>query len=185
MSKEFEGDLFLAKPTSNKKKMTGHIKKPHTDISTGPIGCGITHLVLDLIESECKKHFEYYKNIFIICPTLSNNTTYLSRNWVKNDNQDNQVWLVEPGDRLYEWIKKLSQLLRRLEVLFIIDDLIADECLDKKRQPILELSFTGRHQNHYFWLLTQSYTAFKASFQGFFCVVSKREGRPQENTRGK
>ena len=117
------------------------------------MGCGKTHLVLDLIENEYKMFFDY---IIIICPTLRDNATYLSRNSVKNDNQ---VWLVEPGERLYEWIQKLSQLLRLLEVLLIIDDLIADECLDKKRQPLSELSLTGRHQNHYLWLLTQSYTA--------------------------
>ena len=87
---------------------------------TGPMSCGKTHLVLDLIENEYKKHFEY---IIIICPTLRDNATYLSRNLVINDNQ---LWLIEPGDKLYEWIQKLSQLLRPLEVLFIIDDLNAD-----------------------------------------------------------
>ena len=43
--------------------------------------------------------------------------------------------------------------------LFIIDDIIANESLDKRRQPLLELSISGRHQGHYLWLLTQSYTA--------------------------
>ena len=47
--------------------MTGYIKKPHTAIFTSPTGCGKTHLVLDLIEKENKKHFDY---IIIICPTL-------------------------------------------------------------------------------------------------------------------
>ena len=31
--------------------------------------------------------------------------------------------------------------------------------LDKRRQPLLELSISGRHRGHYLWLLTQSYTA--------------------------
>ena len=131
--------------------ITGYIKK-HAGLFTGLMGCGKTHLVLDLIENEYKKHFDY---IIIICPTVRDNASYLSRNWVKNDNQ---VWLVEPGSRLHEWIQRLSQFLRHLEVLFIIDDLIADECLDEKRQPLLELSITGRHRNHYLWLLAQSYT---------------------------
>ena len=107
------------------------------------MGCGKTHLVLDLVENEYIKHFDY---IIIIWPTFSDNATYLSRNRVKNDNQ---VSFVEPGVRLYECIKKLPQLLRRQEVLFIIDDLIADECLGKKRQPLLELYITRRHRNHY------------------------------------
>ena len=37
--------------------------------------------------------------------------------------------------------------------------MIADETLDKKRHPLLELAISGRHKNHSLWLLTQSYTA--------------------------
>ena len=45
------------------------------------------------------------------------------------------------------------------EVLFIIDDIIADEGLDKRKQSLLELAISGRHRDHYLWLLTQSYSA--------------------------
>ena len=30
---------------------------------------------------------------------------------------------------------------------------------DKRRQPLLELCISGRHQGHHLWLLTQSYSA--------------------------
>ena len=52
----------------------------------------------------------------------------------------------------------MSQLLAHSETLFIIDDIIADESLDKRRQSLLELAISGRHRNHYLWMLTQSYT---------------------------
>ena len=55
-------------------------------------------------------------------------------------------------------MKKLPELIRFQEVLLIIDDIIANECLDKRRQPLLDLSISGRHRGHYLWLLTQSYT---------------------------
>ena len=42
---------------------------------------------------------------------------------------------------------------------FIIDYIIANKDLDKRRQPLLELSISGRHWNNYLWLLTQSYSA--------------------------
>ena len=45
--------------------MAGYIKEPHTTIFTSPSKCGKTHLVLDLIEKEYNKHFDY---ILIICP---------------------------------------------------------------------------------------------------------------------
>ena len=53
----------------------------------------------------------------------------------------------------------MSELLRSLEVLFIIDDIIANENLDKRRQPLLQLSISDRHRGRYLWLLTQLYFA--------------------------
>ena len=53
----------------------------------------------------------------------------------------------------------LWQMLACSETLFIIDDINADESLDKLRQSLLELAISGRHRNHYLWLLTQSYSA--------------------------
>ena len=133
--------------------MTGYIKKSHTTIFTGPTGCGKTYLVLDLIEKEYTKHFAY---IVIICPTLRWNKTYHFKDWIKNDDK---VWLIEPKDKPYQWIEKFSQLLARSETLFIIDVIIGDEGLDKRRQPLLELAISGRHRDYYLWLLTQSYSA--------------------------
>ena len=131
--------------------MTGYIKEPNTAIFAGQTGCGKTHLVLELTEKEYNKHFDF---IVIICSTLQENSTYHAKEWIKTD--DN-VWLVDPKDNLYQWIQKLSELLRFLEVLFVIDDIIANKDLDKTRQPLLELSILRRHRGRYLWLLTQSY----------------------------
>ena len=64
--------------------MTDYIKEPHTTIFTNPRGCGKTHLVLDLIEKEYNKHFDY---IIIIWPTLPWNKTYHFKDWIKNDDK--------------------------------------------------------------------------------------------------
>ena len=116
--------------------MTGYIKKPHTAIFIGQTGCGKTHFVLGFIEKEYKNHFEY---IAIICPILRENSTYHAEEWIKNDDK---VWLVEMKDNLYQCIKKFSESIRFFEVLFIIDDIIANECLDKRRQRQLELAIS-------------------------------------------
>ena len=63
-------DIFLGGSparASNKKRITGYIKGPHTAIFTGQAKCGKAHLILELIEKEYNKHFDY---IVIICPTL-------------------------------------------------------------------------------------------------------------------
>ena len=54
-------------------------------------------------------------------------------------------------------IEKISNLLAGSATLFLINDIIADESLDKRRQPLLELAISGRHRQHSLWLLTQSY----------------------------
>ena len=95
----------------------------------GQTGCGKTCLLLELIEKEYNKHVDF---IVIICPTLQENSTFHLKEWIKTD--DN-VWLVDPRDNLYQWIKKLSELLRFLEVLFLIDDIKVNKDLDKRSSP--------------------------------------------------
>ena len=56
-------------------------------------------------------------------------------------------------------IEKISNLLAGEKAQFLIDDIIADETLDKHHQPLLEIVISGRHRGHSLWLLTQSYTA--------------------------
>ena len=57
----------MEKTSIKSKRITGYIKKPHTSIFIGQTGYGKTHLVLELIEKEYNKDFDY---IVIISPTL-------------------------------------------------------------------------------------------------------------------
>ena len=84
------------------------------------------------------------------------NSTYKNRSW---DSNDPDVIPIEPGNQLYYLIEKISNLLAGDKTLFLIDDIIAYETLDKRRQPLLELAISGRHRGHSLWLVTQLYTA--------------------------
>ena len=128
------------------------MKEPHTALFVAPTGVGKTHLALNLLENEYRNHFDL---IVIICPTLRYDSTYKSRGWVWNDPD---VIPIELGNNLYYLIEKISNLLAGSKILFLIDDIIADETLDKCHQPLLELAILGRHKGHSLWLLTQSYT---------------------------
>ena len=102
------------------------MKEPHTALFVAPTGVGKTHLALDLLEKEHKNHFDF---TIIICPTLKHNETYRSRKWVWTDPE---VILINRGNSLYNWIEKIGNLLAGSKTLFLIDDIIADENLDKK-----------------------------------------------------
>ena len=108
------------------------MKEPHTALFIAP-----THLALSLLENEYRNHLDF---IVIICPTLAHNETYKSRGWVQNDPD---VILIEPGNQLHYLIEKISNLLAGSKTLFLIDDIIANEALDKCRQPLLEISDIG------------------------------------------
>ena len=129
------------------------MKELHTALFVAPTGVGKTHLALNLLKNEYRNHFYF---IVIICPTLEHNETYKSRGWVWNDPD---VIPIEPDNNLYYLIEKISNLLTGSKTLFLIDDIIADEALDKCRQPLLGQAISGRHRGHSLWLLTQSYTA--------------------------
>ena len=130
-----------------------YLKEPHTALFAGPTSCGKTEKALQLLENEYKNYFDF---IIIISPTLRYNKTYLCRQWIRNDDY---VSLINPGDYLFEWIEKLGDILAGWKTLFLLDDIIADESLNKKRTSLLELAISGRHKNHSLWILTQSYCA--------------------------
>ena len=81
-------------------------------------------------------------------------------------------------------IEKISNLLAGDKTLFLIDDIIADETLDKRCQPLLELAISGRHRGHSLWLLTQSYTAIPDNIrrQAKMLYVWYPENRTDLNT---
>ena len=79
---------------------------------------------------------------------LKHNETFKSRGW---DWNDPDVIPIEPGNHLFNWIEKISNLLAGSKTLFLIDDIIADEALVKRHQPLSELVISGRHS---LWLLT-------------------------------
>ena len=115
------------------------MKKSHTALFIAPTGVGKTHLVFDVLETESKL-----------------------RNWIW---ADPEVILIEPRNSLYNWIEKIGNLLAGSKILFLIDDIIVDETLNKQRQPLLELVISGRHKKHLIWLLTQLYTAISKNIR--------------------
>ena len=64
---------------------------------------------------------------------------------------DPEVILEEPCNQLYYLIEKYSKLLAGSKTLFLIDDIIADEALDKRCQPLLGLAISGRHRAYSLW----------------------------------
>ena len=93
----------------------------------------------------------------ILCPTISDNETYLSRKWIFDDRN---VFIADPSEgKLNEWIKLFKSMLKGHQTLFIIDDCSAEGEINKKRDALSELAFSGRHRSYFLWVLTQKYNS--------------------------
>ena len=103
------------------------MKEPYTALFVALTRVGRTYIALSLLENEYRNQFDF---IVIICPTLRYNSPYKSRGWVWNDPE---VIPTEPGNQLYYLIEKISNLLAEFVTLFLIDDIIANETLYKRR----------------------------------------------------
>ena len=61
--------------------------------------------------------------------------------------------------KLNEWIRLFKSALKGHQTLFIIDDCSAEGEINKKRDALSELAFSGRHRNHSLWVLMQKYNS--------------------------
>ena len=130
-------------------------KFPHSAMFVGvTAACSKPEFLLRLLETEYKSHFEF---IVILCPTILDNKTYLSRKWILDDK--NIFTVCDIDGKLNEWIKLFKSALKGYQTLFIIDDCSAEGEIKKKRDALKELAFSGRHRNHSLWVLMQKYNS--------------------------
>ena len=119
--------------------------EPHTALFVAPTRIGKTHLALDLLEREYPNDFDF---VVIFSPTLQYNKTYHQRKWF---NTNLCIIQIKLGNHLYDYIEKIGNIWPGSKTLFLIDDIIANETLDKQRQLLLDLAISGRHKNHSLW----------------------------------
>ena len=129
-------------------------KFSHSAMLVGVTACGKTEFLLRLLETEYENQFEF---IVILCPTILDDKTYLSRKWIFDDK--NVFIVCDVNGLLNGWIKLFKNALKGYQTLFIIDDFSAEGEINKKRDALSELAFSGRHRNHSLWVLTQKYNS--------------------------
>ena len=126
---------------------------PHSAIICGQTSCGKTVFVLDLLEGPYRGVF---RHIVILCPTARHNKTYQERSWIW---KDPEIFIVDPGERLHDYLRALYQCFEGEPTLYLIDDCAATKALTKKKDMLSELAFSGRHAGASVWVLTQKFNA--------------------------
>ena len=88
----------------------------HSAIICGQTGCSKTVYVLDILESHYRESFA---NTVLLCPTVRWNKAYLACRWIWTDPE---VYVVEPGEHLHDWLLVLYGCFTGDPTLFIIND---------------------------------------------------------------
>ena len=101
-------------------------KFSHSAMFVGVTACSKTEFLLHLLEIEYKNHFEF---IIILCPTILDNKTYLSRKWIFDDK--NVFIMCDMNGSLNEWIKLFKNALNGYQTLLIIDNCSAEGEINK------------------------------------------------------
>ena len=119
-------------------------KGTHSAIVCGQRGCGKTVFVLSLLEEG--------PYIVVLCPTIEHNKTYKQCPWFW---ADPEVYVLDPGERLHDYLRAFYLVFKGEPTLFMIDDCSATKALTKKK----ELAFSGRHADISVWVLIQKYNS--------------------------
>ena len=148
-------------------------KFPHSAMFVGVTACGKTEFLLKLLETVYMNHFEF---IMILCPTILDNKTYLSRKRIFDDK--NAFIVCDVKGKLNEWIRFFKSALKGHQTLFIIDDCSAEGKINKKRDALSELAFTSRHRNYSLFVLAQKYISASKDIREqikWFCIFFTKD----------
>lgn len=125
----------------------------------GTMGAGKSREVLRLLENE---YLHYFEIVVFICPTITINRTYIECEFLW---KDPNIYTINPGDNLIKWVNYISQNTLKRKTLFILDDCMGKEDLDKKHSDLVKLAIEIRHREHNLWFLTQTYVGIPKRFR--------------------
>ena len=77
---------------------------------------------------------------------------YQRRGWIWTNPK---IYIVDPGERLYDYLQAFYQLFQCEPMLYIVDNCSATKELMRKKDMLSEMAFSGRHAGVSVWVLTQ------------------------------
>ena len=107
-------------------------KSAHSALVFGQTGCGKTAFVLVLLEGPYRGLF---RHIVVLCPIMEHNKTY--KQWT-----DPEVYVLDPGERLHDYLWAFYLVFKGEPTLLIIDD-CSHEGSDTEKRHALRARFLG------------------------------------------
>ena len=115
------------------------METPFNMMIVGMTGCGKTYYLLEMIEREYFRHFDY---IFLICPTYNWNKTY--QEW---EYKDSERFYPIPCDQnsVDDFLKYIMDNFKGTNSLIILDDCASTQSVKNRTSELVNLAFSARH----------------------------------------
>ena len=105
----------------------------------GMTACGKTHYLLKMLENNFKGHFDY---VFIVCPTFSENKTYLEWKFLI----DSDVFAIPCDHEEVElYLENIVKFAKGTNSLIVLDDCASSQTVKNRTSELVKLAFHGRH----------------------------------------
>jgi hypothetical protein len=138
-------------------------------------GSGKTQFLLDMLETEYNRVFDY---IVIVCPTINWNTTYT--NW--SHLNDHGVIKIPCSQEMINHVLQAAALIfRGTNTLIIVDDCASSQAVKQRVSELVRLVFSPRHYNLLVIVLTQQLSSVQVISCSYFSQSALRKGCPNRN----
>ena len=136
-----------------------YVETPFNMMIVGMTGCGKTYYLLEMIEKEYFRHFEY---IFLICPTYNWNKTY--QEW---EYKDSERFYPIPCDQnsVDDFLKYIMDNFKGTNSLIILDDCASTQSVKNRTSELVNLAFSARHYGFSTIVITQQFTSIAKPYR--------------------
>ena len=129
------------------------VSLPINTLITGMTGSGKTYALLELLEKEYYRKFEY---IVLICPTFDYNSSYLEWRYLHDPKF---ICLPSSHDRVQDLLEYVVETYKGIPTAIVLDDIASSQDIKNRTGEIVKAAFGARHFNHSLFILTQQLTS--------------------------
>ena len=135
------------------------METPFNMIICGMTNSGKTYYLLNLLETQFKKHFDY---IILICPTFSWNKTYQEWKYIN----DSDLFSIEcDQDKVDKRLYIVQEIFKGTNSLIILDDCASSQDVKNRTSELVKLAFSARHYQLSTIVITQQLTSISEPYR--------------------